>query len=142
MKILVLSALLIMSVSCSRINVESQERYRQLHSESKTIRHGIIPLSTKAVVKIPDEASISRGKTLYINHCLACHGESGKGNGPKALEQKSSPINLQKLVQEVPDFDFFISISNWQGDMPGWKEKFNSSELEDIKSYLKTLKTN
>ena len=135
-------ALAILSASCSRINVESQERYRQEHDVVKNMRHGIVPLTIKGVLKIPDETSVARGKALYDNHCLSCHGENGRGNGPKAIDQKSSPVNLQRLVQEVPDFDFFVSVSNWQGDMPGWKEKFSSTELEDIKSYLKTFKTN
>lgn len=140
MKFLVLITYVTLITSCSQINVESQEKYRQNHDVTKTMRHGIVPITIKGVVKIPDEASIARGKSLYDNHCLSCHGENGQGNGPKAIDQKNSPVNLKKLVQEVPDFDFFVSVSNWQGDMPGWKEKFSSTELEDIKSYLKTFK--
>lgn len=132
--------LTIMQTSCSRINVESQERYRQQNSDSKTLRHGIVPLSS-VLVKIPDDASVSRGKILYENHCIACHGPKGQGDGPKAHEQKNPPTNLKELIKDVPDFDFFMSVSNWKGDMPGWKEKFTQTEMDDIKSYLKTFKT-
>lgn len=138
MKVILLAVSVALFSSCSRINVESQERYRQKNNEFKNLRHGIVPRSTVMVTR-PDEASVSRGKTLYDNHCISCHGPKGEGNGPLASQQKIAPSNLRQLVTEVPDFDLFVSFSNWKGDMPGWKEKFTQGELEDIKSYLKTL---
>lgn len=138
MKVIMLMALTIMLTSCSQINVDEQERYRQKNTAHTSFRHGIVPVSSVPVKKF-DEVSISRGKTLYENHCISCHGPKGEGNGPLAAEQKIPPANLKKIVNEVPDFDFFMSISNWKGNMPGWKEKFTQTELDDIKSYLKTL---
>jgi len=138
MKVIMLLALTILHTSCSQINVEEQERYRQKNTDHTSFRHGIVPVSSVPVKKF-DEASASRGKILYENHCISCHGPKGEGNGPLASEQKIPPSNLRTLVKEVPDFDFFMSVSNWKGAMPGWKEKFNQAELDDIKSYLKTL---
>lgn len=142
MKVIMLMALTILLTSCSQINVDEQERYRKNNIDPISFRHGIVPVSIPAsavMVKIPDGASVSRGKTLYENHCISCHGPKGEGNGPLAAEQKIAPSNLRKLVKEVPDFDFFMSVSSYKGNMPGWKNKFNEAELEDIKSYLKTL---
>lgn len=39
----------------------------------------------------------SDGELLYQLHCLTCHGESGKGNGPMARILKIKPANLRRL---------------------------------------------
>lgn len=120
-------------LSCSRINVSSQDHFRNQH-----MRHGIIPLSSNLAEKM-NVASIERGKAIYKSHCLSCHGETGKGDGPAASAQKFPPANLHQLVREVKNFIFFLSISQWQGDMPGWEEKYNEAEREDLVAYIKTF---
>ena len=102
------------------------------------MRHGIFPLSS-SVAKIKDEASIARGNAIYKNHCFSCHGETGKGDGPAAVDQKFPPADLQRLACEVKNFKFFMSISEWQGQMPGWKEKFSDVDQEDLVAYIKTF---
>lgn len=114
--------------------MQSKDYYRQQH-----VRHGVYPLSSGMSQKFSED-SVSRGKTLYVNNCLSCHGEKGMGDGPLADKQKVAPANLQKLVREVQNFKFFMSISQWQGDMPGWKEQFNDNDREDLVAYIKTFK--
>lgn len=87
-----------------------------------------------------EQSSILRGKAIYNKHCLACHGDQGLGDGPDAGKQSHPPANLKKLVREVPDFKFFMSISQWDGKMPGWKDQFNESDREDLVAYIKTFR--
>ncbi len=49
------------------------------------------------------------------------------------------PPNLAKLVQEIPNFTFFLSISQWSGQMPGWKKEYSEADREDLVNYLKTI---
>lgn len=126
--------LLFASYSCSRINVESRDAYQK-----KNMRHGIVPLSSGLDQKMK-EASIERGKYLYQTHCLSCHGSAGQGDGPEAQKLDRRPTNLRTLVRDVPNFTFFMSISQWQGDMPGWKEPFNGADREDLVAYIKTFR--
>lgn len=37
-----------------------------------------------------EEPSLARGKELYDESCLKCHGESGRGDGPSASEQEDN----------------------------------------------------
>lgn len=133
-KKLLLPLLLALMASCSRVNVASQDHYRQQH-----MRHGVVPLSSGTQKKM-NETAVMRGKALYEKNCLSCHGKTGQGDGPLAKNSEHKPANLQKLVREVPNFMFFISISQWQGDMPGWKEQFNEVEREELVAYIKTFK--
>lgn len=126
--------LLVLISSCSRVNVAARDHYRE-----QRMRHGIYPLSSDITKKF-DEASVARGKMLYTNHCFSCHGASGTGDGPAAANQKVKPANLQKLASEVSNFKFFMSVSQWQGEMPGWKDPFNDSDRDDLVAYIKTFK--
>jgi mono/diheme cytochrome c family protein len=123
--------LLLVLSSCSRVTQPPAAQY-----ESKRMRHGVIPLNPVSREKL-DQSSIDRGEKLYKQHCVSCHGISGEGDGPLAPK---GITNLRKLVAEVGNFTFFLSVSQWDGDMPGWKEPFNLAQREDLASYIKTLR--
>lgn len=130
-------------LSCSHVNKDEQEYYQ---SKSK-MRHGIIPLTApssivkrkKITFKKLSEAQVERGKQVYLKNCYHCHGIDGKGNGPKSIELKVKPRNLINVVKEVPNFKFFMAISQWQGKMPGWINALNEQEVEDVNVYIQYL---
>jgi len=39
------------------------------------------------------------GPRLYLNHCAACHGFQGEGDGPVAATMRASVPNLRTLAQ-------------------------------------------
>lgn len=129
--ILILIFFLFSMSSCSRVNPKFQD-----YSESKRMRHGVIPLAEVSREKI-DQGAIDRGEKIYMQSCLQCHGKSGEGDGPLAPR---GTANLRKLVTEVRNFKFFMSVSRWQGSMPGWKNQLNSAESDDLVAYIKTLR--
>ena len=139
--------ILVLLLSCSNVNQASRERY---NNENK-MKHGIVPIevksdnnseSDKSIPQKLDQASVQRGRAIYNKHCLSCHGDKGLGDGPEAGKQAHPPANLKKLAKEVSNFKFFMSISQWQGDMPGWKDTFNELDREDLASYIKSFRFN
>ncbi len=107
------------------------------------MRHGIIPREKKSTDNVRQwmkEASLARGKLLYSMNCIECHGPAGKGDGEKAGKLKHKPVNLVQLVNDVPDFTFFLAISQWSGEMPGWKHIFSDVDREDLVAYIKTFR--
>src|SRR5690606_4649488 len=40
---------------------------------------------------------VARGKALYAQHCAACHGADGKGDGPAAKGLEPAPSNFHDL---------------------------------------------
>lgn len=133
--------LTVIGFSCSRINQESQDHYDQ----SRGPRHGIIVQSRvddQYVVAPLDEEAVGRGRDLYRNHCMSCHGPDGEG--PKTLTSSSSPRhlippNLKDVVRNIPEFTFYLSTSQWQAQMPGWQRPLTDKERDDIAEYLKSL---
>jgi cytochrome c553 len=123
--------------SCQHFNTDSRREYEKQVS----FRHGIVPLSIEAEAPVKSrlvlsEESISRGKELYLQKCLDCHGRSGVGDGPAAKYLDKKPADLSMLAKKVPNFKFYMLLSSWKGKMPGWKEALSSDEIEELEAYI------
>jgi len=108
------------------------------------LKHGILRMyhdthSKGAPFEELDPKSVARGKEIFRNHCMSCHGDKGLGDGPFAKAQMQRPANLAELAHDIPDFKFFMKISQWNGNMPGWNEPFSKKETSDLETYLKKL---
>lgn len=49
--------------------------------------------------KLPTNSTPESGAQLYKDHCAACHGTEGKGDGPVAGFLKAPPADLRVLAQ-------------------------------------------
>lgn len=59
----------------------------------------IIALFTLPLASLADEESptVAWGKDLFTTHCVACHGASGKGDGPAGSALKIPPADLTQI---------------------------------------------
>jgi hypothetical protein len=58
-----------------------------------------------------DAASLATGKELWAKHCQSCHGKSGKGDGSKAAQLKTTlKISLQPKCKNKLTVLFFIKL--------------------------------
>jgi mono/diheme cytochrome c family protein len=130
-------------LGCSQVNRESQDYYHQKSSADPIMRHGIVPIEQVATSQKPsmtfDAIKANAGEKVYQKNCLECHGPKGEGNGERAAKEGLKPRNLIEIVRQVPEFKFYISVSQWKGQMPGWKNALDEKELEAIGHYLKKL---
>lgn len=55
-------------------------------------------LSLTLPIACRDPRPSPAGKDLYLQHCGACHGESGDGSGPLASSLKRPPADLRKIA--------------------------------------------
>ncbi len=124
-------------LSCSQVNVDSREQFFQ----NQTLRHGIIPTSNKTLTRpIPiDEKAVMRGEEVYAAKCIACHGDRGRGDGEYAKVHGMKPKDLMEVIRSVPNFQFFISVSEKVGSMPGWNSYLSEENLRDLSHYLRSL---
>lgn len=86
--------------------------------------------------------SIESGAALYAANCVACHGETGMGDGPSAEGLDPKPANLQEdHVQDLTDGGLFYIISNGvEGTaMAAWDGSFSDEEIWNLVNFLRTL---
>lgn len=91
------------------------------------------------VAKGPE--AIAAGKKLTADKaCTACHGETGKGDGPGAAALTPKPANwTSKAVQEQTDGCVFWKLTTGRGAMPPWAS-LAENERWQLVHYIKTLK--
>lgn len=87
-----------------------------------------------------DEKSIAKGKTLFTNTCLNCHGKKGKGDGPKSAELDKPVGDLTKDdFQKQSDGALFWKITEGRKPMPGFKKDMTEEQRWQVINYVRTL---
>lgn len=134
MKILLV---LLLITSCSYINRDSRDYYEF----KKFPKHGLVLVSkeTDRYNSQIDQAAVARGQKIYERQCYECHGPRGEGDGPTAKRLGIVPQNLRVQVANTKNFEFYIKLSEWKGEMPGWDAPLTRQELKDLTEFLKTL---
>lgn len=90
-------------------------------------------------------AMLEQGKTLYKANCVACHGESGKGDGPAAGVLKPPPRDhtdrayMSKLSdKEIADIIKMGGAIKGKPLMPSHPQ-FKEHELTALVAYVRSL---
>jgi cytochrome c5 len=104
--------------------------------------HGVVGafVSIVAAVGSPD------GKALYLEHCAACHGKDGGGDGPTAKDLRFKPrafkegrfafgntadVMAKTVTSGIPGED--------QPRMPPFKTVMDAQEIEAVVEYVRSL---
>jgi len=84
--------------------------------------------------------SIIRGKDLYLENCMDCHGAKADGNGLAAKDMLPRPSNLLVMAGHHPDGDMAWKIEMGKGNMPAWKYELTEQQIWDLVSFIQGLK--
>ncbi len=87
------------------------------------------------------EQSVQMGRSVYVESCASCHGESGAGDGPEAGFIAQTPTNLILDTPVHSDGELFDVI---KGGIPGTPMRSTAGLLDDVEiwnivNYLRTL---
>jgi len=89
-------------------------------------------------------ASVGRGRVIYKEYCMQCHGAKGKGDGPAAATLEPKPaIHANINFEEVPN-EYLYNMINYGGaamgksaNMPYWGLTIGQQGVADVMAYLK-----
>ncbi len=101
---------------------------------------GSLAWATSGVAASGDPA---KGKALYENNCLVCHGPQGKGDGPSGKVLKPPAADLTSAAsKEKSEADLRQVIENGRPGtgMGPWKTQLKQSQLNDLMEYVMTLR--
>ncbi|QPJ62336.1 MAG: cytochrome c [Candidatus Nitronauta litoralis] len=90
------------------------------------------------------KASTKRGAQFYKEYCAQCHGFSGKGDGPAALDLKPKPaIHAQMAIDKEP-IDYLFNVIYYGGKnvgksalMPYWGITLGHQGVADVIAYMR-----
>jgi high-affinity iron transporter len=101
--------------------------------------------ATGVSVEIMPQAppSPERGRAVFMENCVGCHGETGRGDGPSAATLAKKPADFTDpafMRGETPlDFMHVVSVGKRLGGMPAWGDVLTAQERWDAVSYVWTL---
>ena len=105
------------------------------------------------------EDAIAHGQTLFARDCAACHGESGKGNGPAGRdlpgltamqsdnhlmqEVKRGPADFTDASQMLGASDVLLQGKILRGGMgtgmPEWRTLYSDQDMWDVISFIRSF---
>jgi mono/diheme cytochrome c family protein len=84
---------------------------------------------------------LARGAEVYRDFCAACHGDSGRGDGPDAPTLREPPGNLTdpEAMLALSDEHIYITIAEGAGEMPAFADDLSEDEMRAAVVYTRTL---
>ena len=82
---------------------------------------------------------IARGKLLYENTCLICHGSKGQGDGTLTKKYPEPPAFNGRALRDYKDGNFYYSIVKGFGDMPSHAAQLDDFDRWDVILYIHEL---
>ena len=89
----------------------------------------------------PDDHAV-KGEELYLDNCAGCHGETGKGDGPKAsaFEDQMPDFTDLKWMAETSNQSLNEAIANGVSpSMPSFNETLSEEQRSTVVSFLRAL---
>jgi len=92
-----------------------------------------VPFEAKQMknpLPLDPETGAKQIRSVYLNKCSECHGETGQGNGPQAKMYDPHPSNLTDtaLLKEVTDGELFYVITAGHKPMPSYRKKLTDEQ--------------
>jgi mono/diheme cytochrome c family protein len=87
-------------------------------------------------------ADVNRGRAVYEQHCLACHGVGGKGDGPEAASLRTKPANFHRAISMLKSDEELLRVIEYGvvfSPMHSWQGKLTEGELQDVLAYIRLL---
>ncbi len=108
-----------------------------VHSDSK-------PVDARVGNPVPSSpASIDRGKMLFQQNCVTCHGIDGRGDGPASVNLSPAPsdFRLHIPLHTDPQFYAFIAAGYPGSAMPSFKDSFSDTDIWNLVNFLRSAFT-
>jgi mono/diheme cytochrome c family protein len=87
------------------------------------------------------DASVDRGKKVYMTQCALCHGEKGDGKGDLAKDMNLNLSDFTKpdALASRTDGELFAIIETGKDPMPSQKGRMPDRQLWNLVNYLRAL---
>jgi copper transport protein len=86
-----------------------------------------------------DQVALGRGRMLYQQNCLSCHGVAGRGDGPVGRSLNPRPADLRAHVTQHPDGQLFDWVTNGVpgSAMPAFRDTISAEDRWRLIGFIK-----
>jgi mono/diheme cytochrome c family protein len=78
----------------------------------------------------PSDATLKAAKSIYMEKCNNCHGDTGKGDGPDAMMYEPAPADLTsaKYMGKLTDGELYNRITVGKKPMPTFGKRLTDDQ--------------
>lgn len=89
----------------------------------------------------PSAAILASARTLYLDKCANCHGDTGKGDGPEAASYYPHPASLADAsrMEGKSDGELFYRITHGRRPMPAFKKRLSDEQRWQLVLFIRTF---
>ncbi len=88
-----------------------------------------------------DADAAKKGKKIYTQLCVICHGAKGKGDGIAGASLSPKPADFSSgVVQSESDGAIFWKLTNGKAPMAAYKESLTETQRWELVNYIRTFK--
>jgi len=111
----------LLAVICASIAIAVYQNRQWKIPEEAKLRKNPIP---------PSASALAAARAIYLEKCVQCHGETGKGDGPDAAMYYPAPATLTdaKRMNSITDGELFYQISEGRKPMPAFKKRLTEEQ--------------
>jgi mono/diheme cytochrome c family protein len=86
-------------------------------------------------------ADLANGKKIYTDKCLKCHGEKGRGDGPRAYDLSKKPADYtdKEKMSKFTDADLRKVVKEGKKPMPAFGKKLSDEDINGVVAYIRTF---
>ena len=93
-----------------------------------------------STVRLDDAQTIARGKAVFANFCLPCHGATGKGDGLVVQRGYPAPPSLYaENARKIKDGQVFHILTYGQKNMPGYASQLSQEDRWNVIAFVRSL---
>jgi len=130
MKNLIYSSLLLLFIGAFTNEITAQSTWKAPKEADDLVN----PLSG-------DASAAKKGKKVFTQMCVICHGAKGKGDGIAGISLNPKPGNFTtERVQEQSDGAIFWKLTNGKAPMAAYKEILTETQRWELVNYIRTFK--
>lgn len=100
-----------------------------------------IPGTQSAAAQL-DASAVARGRTTFLANCAACHGTTGKGDGPAAASLNPPPVDFTSPLHrqhKAEDLILWVTQGIPGSAMPAFGGKLSDAQIRDVVTYVQSL---
>ncbi len=87
------------------------------------------------------DAVVKAGWATYMDNCAQCHGDTGKGDGPEAMNYAEMPSDFTDahMMKEMTDGEIYYKMTEGKKPMPSFKKRLTDEQRWQLVHFLRTF---
>ncbi|MFK9093249.1 c-type cytochrome [Bacillus salipaludis] len=99
----------------------------------------IFGIGNSGIFSNTNSKAIAAGEKVYNKNCLVCHGQKGKGEGPKV----GTALNNQNFLNAVSDSDLYnyVKFGREGTGMPAYGPRLSEKDINNLVVFMRDWQT-